>query len=163
MDFKKIKQLVSLVESSDISSLSVEEDQLKVEIKRDLAPRVSVASPIVEHQAVPVAPVVASPPADSQPTEPKKTENQLSIKSPMVGTFYEASSPDAKPFVPAGMAVKKGDVVCIIEAMKLFNEIEADANGTIEKVCINNGDPVELGKLIYFKTGGAVIHLAILS
>ena len=146
MDFKKIKKLVSLVETSNISSLCVEEDQLKVEIKRDLVPRVAYSPPVIEPQAVPIS-VTQPVQHDTQPASVK--ENKLTIKSPMVGTFYAASSPEAKPFVTAGMSVKKGDIVCIIEAMKLFNEIEADVNGTIEEVCINNGDPVEFGQDLF--------------
>ena len=144
MDFKKIKKLVSLVETSDISSLSVEEDNLKVEIKRELSIPQFPATSIQ-----PAPPIVSATPI----TEPTKTEDPnkglIEIKSPMVGTFYSASNPESSPFVVAGNTVKQGDIVCIVEAMKLFNEIESDVSGTIEKVCVENGASVEFGQALF--------------
>ncbi len=148
MDFKKIKKLVSLVETSDISSLSVEEDNLKVEIKRELnqAPIQHVASVQPAVSVSPQAP--AATPEESAP----KSSGALEIKSPMVGTFYTSPNPDSPPFVSTGATIKPGDIVCMIEAMKLFNEIESEVSGTIEKVCINNGDPVEFGQVLFLVT-----------
>ena len=147
MAFKKIKKLVSLVETSDISSLSVEEDNLKVEIKREL-PQAAV-----QHIAT-VQPTVAvpEPPKPVQTTPevaPATDSNLIEIKSPMVGTFYTSPNPESNPFVTPGSSVQKGDIVCMIEAMKLFNEIESDVSGTIEKVCIQNGDAVEFGQTLF--------------
>ncbi len=152
MDFKKIKKLVSLVETSDISSLSVEEDNLKVEIKRELnqAPIQHVASVQPAVSVSPQAPAQA--PAATPEESAPKSSGALEIKSPMVGTFYTSPNPDSPPFVSTGATIKPGDIVCMIEAMKLFNEIESEVSGTIEKVCINNGDPVEFGQVLFLVT-----------
>lgn len=151
MDFKKIKKLVSLVETSDISSLSVEEDNLKVEIKRELQSSIAQI-PVTTVQQAPVVSATPQPTLSEPPKTPEApTENSdlIEIKSPMVGTFYSATNPESKPFVSNGSAVQKGDIVCIVEAMKLFNEIESDISGTIEKICVNNGDAVEFGQALF--------------
>ena len=151
MDFKKIKKLVSLVETSDISSLSVEEDNLKVEIKREInAPAViqqAVPSPAV-HIAPPVAPTSIDAPAAAT-EEPITDANLTEIKSPMVGTFYASPNPESPVFVTPGQTISQGDIICIVEAMKLFNEIESDISGTVEKICVQNGDPVEFGQPLF--------------
>lgn len=146
MDFKKIKKLVSLVETSDISSLSVEEDNLKVEIKREIQPSFTQI-PVTNVQQTPI--VSATPLPQSLETTPTVDDELIEIKSPMVGTFYSASSPESKPFVSNGSAIQKGDVVCIVEAMKLFNEIESDVSGTIEKICVDNGAAIEFGQALF--------------
>jgi acetyl-CoA carboxylase biotin carboxyl carrier protein len=148
MDFKKIKKLVSLVETSDISSLSVEEDNLKVEIKRELQSSFAQI-PVTNVQQAPI--VNATPqPTLSEPIEtPTENSHLIEIKSPMVGTFFSAINPESDPFVSNGSSIQKGDIVCIVEAMKLFNEIESEINGTIEKICVNNGDAVEFGQALF--------------
>ena len=147
MDIKKIKKLITLVESSDISSLCVEEDQLKVEIKKEnqntIIQTASVPQPAQEIQAQPQP----SPIQENKPTE--KTNNYQEIKSPMVGTFYSSPNPDSDSFVSVGSKVANGQIVCIIEAMKLFNEIESDISGTIEKICVTNGDSIEFGQTLF--------------
>ncbi|MEC8678316.1 MAG: acetyl-CoA carboxylase biotin carboxyl carrier protein [Candidatus Margulisiibacteriota bacterium] len=152
MDFKKIKKLVSLVETSDISSLSVEEDNLKVEIKREI----NTPSPVIQQTvAAPQAPIAAAPVAPiavDTPAAPEKTNtdaNLTEIKSPMVGTFYASPNPESPPFVTPGKTINEGEIICIVEAMKLFNEIEADISGTVEKICVQNGDPVEFGQPLF--------------
>ena len=152
MDFKKIKKLVSLVETSDISSLSVEEDNLKVEIKREI----NTPSPVIQQTvAAPQAPIAAAPVAPiavDTPAAPEKTStdaNLTEIKSPMVGTFYASPNPESPPFVTPGKTINEGEIICIVEAMKLFNEIEADIGGTVEKICVQNGDPVEFGQPLF--------------
>ena len=147
MDIKKIKKLITLVESSDISSLCVEEDQLKVEIKKEnqntIIQTASVPQPAQEIQAQPQP----SPIQENKPTE--KPNNYQEIKSPMVGTFYSSPNPDSDSFVSVGSKVANGQIVCIIEAMKLFNEIESDISGTIEKICVTNGDSIEFGQTLF--------------
>ena len=152
MDFKKIKKLVSLVETSDISSLSVEEDNLKVEIKREI----NAPSPVIQQTvaaqapiaAAPVAPVAVDTPA-AAPEKPSMDANLTEIKSPMVGTFYASPNPESPPFVTPGKTINEGEIICIVRAMKLFNEIEADISGTVEKICVQNGDPVEFGQPLF--------------
>ena len=152
MDFKKIKKLVSLVETSDISSLSVEEDNLKVEIKRE-GPTQIIQSSIPAQPVQAAAPVQQAAPAAVDSPQPAPESNDtaglIEIKSPMVGTFYASPNPESPAFVEVGKTIKKGDVVCIIEAMKLFNEIEAEIEGTIEKVCLENSAPVEFGQTLF--------------
>jgi acetyl-CoA carboxylase biotin carboxyl carrier protein len=150
MDFKKIKKLVSLVETSDISSLSVEEDNLKVEIKREgqtiiSQPAATVQAPI--QVAAPLPPVETAP-ANSEPA-PTKDSGLTEVKSPMVGTFYASPNPESPAFVSVGSTISKGDIICIVEAMKLFNEIEAEVSGTIEEICVENGAPVEFGQTLF--------------
>ncbi|WAC74864.1 acetyl-CoA carboxylase biotin carboxyl carrier protein [Roseateles sp. SL47] len=148
MDLRKLKTLIDLVSESNISELEITEADGKVRIvKSDGAPLVAAmpvmqaAQPMVAAQpaaagAAAPAPVAAAPAAEA---------GHL-VKSPMVGTFYRASSPNAKPFVEVGQQVKEGDAICIIEAMKIMNEIEADKSGTIVKVLAENGQPVEFGQ-----------------
>jgi acetyl-CoA carboxylase biotin carboxyl carrier protein len=164
MNQKEIKELIELLVENDIAEFEMERGDVKLHIKRaDHAPQiVQVAAPPV--QAVPVAPVVAAvagAPTTSVATEAVKPPsappaaaadddaNLHIVKSPIVGTFYEAASPGAPPFVGVGDTVKEGQVLCIIEAMKLMNEIEADASGEIVKRFVNNSSPVEYGAPLF--------------
>lgn len=146
MDLRKLKTLIDLVSESNVSELEITEADGKVRIvKAGAAPIVmqTVAAPAVAAPAVPAA--VA--PAAEAPTAPVETGHV--VKSPMVGTFYRASSPGAKAFADVGDAVKAGQAVCIIEAMKIMNEIEADVDGTITKILVENGQPVEYGQPLF--------------
>ena len=149
MDIKKIKKLINLVESSDISSLSVEEDTLKVEIKKENS------NTIIQTSNIPQPPPQLQPepiPKPAPVSEKKIVEsstNYEEIKSPMVGTFYASPNPESDTFVNVGSKVINGQIVCIIEAMKLFNEIESEISGTIEKICVNNGDSIEFGQTLF--------------
>jgi acetyl-CoA carboxylase biotin carboxyl carrier protein len=148
MDLRKLKKLIDLVQESGIAELEITEGEEKVRIVKGGAVSVS-ASPVAGTLAVPAiaAQAEARPAAPSAEPEPAP-EGKL-IKAPMVGTFYRSASPDAKPFVEVGQAVKEGDTVCIIEAMKLMNEIEADAAGTIKAILVENGQPVEYGQPLF--------------
>jgi acetyl-CoA carboxylase biotin carboxyl carrier protein len=139
MDLRKLKTLIDLVQQSGIAELEVTEGEEKVRISRGTGAGPSTAAAPVT--LVPIASGEA-PPAPATPLVP---EGHL-IKSPMVGTFYRSSAPGAKPFVEPGQAVKAGDVVCIIEAMKLLNEIEADHDGIVTTILVENGQPVEYGQ-----------------
>ena len=144
MDLRKLKKLIDLVEESGIAELEVTEGEEKVRIVKSGRPAsdtaVMLAAPAPVAVAAP-APAAAAP-APAAPAQPEGFEQ----KSPMVGTFYRAASPGAKPFVEVGDAVKKGQTVCIIEAMKLMNEIESDADGVIKAILVENGQPVEYGE-----------------
>ena len=143
MDLRKLKTLIDLVSESGVAELEITEGEDRVRIvNRNGAAPVQVHQPVTVAQPMPVpvpAPEVAPAPA---PTAPQQTGTPLT--SPMVGTFYRSPSPGAKPFV-----VKKGQVVCIIEAMKLLNEVEADMDGTVKEVCVENGQPVEFGQSLF--------------
>jgi len=140
MDLRKLKKLIDLVQESGISELEVTEGEEKVKIVRSGgAGPALVAPPLV---AVQEAPAVSAP---ALPVTPGEISGHL-VKSPMVGTFYRSPSPGAKPFVEVGDTVKAGDTICIIEAMKLLNEIECDKDGVIKAVLVENGQPVEYGE-----------------
>ena len=145
MDLRKLKKLIDLVEESGIAELEITEGEEKVRIVK--SGRVSSDTAVMLAAPAPVAPVmvpapVAAPAAPAPPVQPDGQE----LKSPMVGTFYRSASPGTKPFVEVGDAVKKGQTVCIIEAMKLMNEIEADHDGVVKAVLVENGQPVEYGE-----------------
>ncbi|HEX5311925.1 acetyl-CoA carboxylase biotin carboxyl carrier protein [Aquabacterium sp.] len=149
MDLRKLKTLIDLVSESNVSELEITEADGKVRIVKAGAAPVAVAMPVMQ-QAAPAqmaAPVAAGPaaPAVEAPAE----ETGHVVKSPMVGTFYRASSPGAKAFAEVGDQVKEGQAVCIIEAMKIMNEIEADKDGTITKILVENGQPVEYGQPLF--------------
>ena len=148
MDLRKLKTLIDLVSESGVAELEITEGEDRVRIvNRNGAAPVQVHQPVTVAQPMPVpvpAPEVAPAPA---PTAPQQTGAPLT--SPMVGTFYRAPSPGADPFVKVGDTVKKGQVVCIIEAMKLLNEVEADMDGTVKEVCVENGQPVEFGQSLF--------------
>lgn len=146
MDLRKLKTLIDLVSESGVAELEITEGEDRVRIvNRNGAAPVQVHQPVAQPMPVPVpAPEAAPAPA---PAAPQQTGTPLT--SPMVGTFYRAPSPGADPFVKVGDTVKKGQVVCIIEAMKLLNEVEADMDGTVKEVCVENGQPVEFGQSLF--------------
>ena len=150
MDLRKLKKLIDLVEESGISELELTEGEEKVKICRSTS-------------QVPQQQIIHTQPKESNTIQPPKLQEksiateenkdlsgkEKTIDSPMVGTFYRAASPDAAPFIDVGATVKKGDILCIVEAMKLLNEIECDQDGTIEKILVENGQPVEFGEPLF--------------
>jgi acetyl-CoA carboxylase biotin carboxyl carrier protein len=147
MDLRKLKTLIDLVSESNVSELEITEAEGKVRIvKSSGAPVMLMQQPGMVAQQVPAAAPVAAAPA---PVEPAPVPAGHAVKSPMVGTFYRSSSPGAKPFVEIGATVKEGDTICIIEAMKILNEIEADKSGTVTKVMCENGQAVEYGQPLF--------------
>ncbi len=144
MDIRKIKKLIELLEESDIGELEIKEGEESVRISRGSA-NVAVAQPVVAAAPAP-APAPAAPAAPSVAEDKKESAQTFTghlIKSPMVGTFYRSPSPGSPAFVEVGQHVKPGDVVCIIEAMKMMNQIEADKAGVIEAILVEDGEPVE--------------------
>jgi acetyl-CoA carboxylase biotin carboxyl carrier protein len=144
MDLRKLKKLIDLVEESGISELELTEGEEKVRISRTI----TGVAPVTQYVAAPApaaAPAAAAPVANAPAPEP---EGKI-VKSPMVGTFYRASSPDAKAFVDVGSSISAGETVCIIEAMKLLNEIESEYAGVIKKIFVENGQPVEYGEPLF--------------
>lgn len=144
MDLRKLKTLIDLVETSGIAELEIQEGEERVRITR---------APVQGQQTVMFqpAPQAAAPaPAAAAPAEiVVPVDEGHAVKSPMVGTFYRSASPGAAPFVEIGDAVAQGDTLCIVEAMKLMNEIEADASGTIKAILVENGQPVEFGQPLF--------------
>jgi acetyl-CoA carboxylase biotin carboxyl carrier protein len=146
MDLRKLKTLIDLVGDSDIAELEITEGEDKVRIVK--ASQAPVMAPPATYMAAPV-PAAAAPSAPAQaPAQPTVAEGDV-VKSPMVGTFYRAPSPGASPFVEVGQTVKEGQPLCIIEAMKLLNEIEADKSGVVKQILVENGDAVEFGQSLF--------------
>ena len=151
MDLRKLKTLIDLVSESNVSELEITEAEGKVRIVKSTAAPVMMAAPAVVAApvATAIAPAVAVPAAtEAAPAEAAEPSGHI-VKSPMVGTFYRASSPGAKSFVEVGSVVNEGDTICIIEAMKILNEIEADKSGTITKILAENGQAVEYGHALF--------------
>jgi acetyl-CoA carboxylase biotin carboxyl carrier protein len=146
MDLRKLKTLIDLVESSGIAELEISEGEERVRITRTAAAAQQIqAAP----QQIMVAPAGVAPahPA-AEPAKPAVAEGHV-VKSPMVGTFYRSPNPGAKSFVDVGQSVTSGETLCIIEAMKLLNEIEADQSGVIKAILVENGQPVEFGQPLF--------------
>jgi acetyl-CoA carboxylase biotin carboxyl carrier protein len=149
MDLRKLKKLIDLVQESGIAELEITEGEEKVKIVKGGAVSVSAAPVSAPHPAPAALPPAAPQAAAAAAAEAEPVPEGKVIKAPMVGTFYRSASPDAKPFVEVGQAVKEGETVCIIEAMKLMNEIEADAAGTVRAILVENGQPVEYGQPLF--------------
>jgi acetyl-CoA carboxylase biotin carboxyl carrier protein len=149
MDLRKLKTLIELVESSGIAELEIAEGEERVRITRSLPPTSAPTAPPGTAQALPADAQGSIPAPEALAAgAPAATAEGHVVKSPMVGTFYRSASPGAKPFVEIGDEVQVGDPLCIIEAMKLMNEIEADQAGVIKAILIENGQPVEYGQAL---------------
>ena len=154
MDIKQIQELVKLVNKSNIGELSIEKDGFKITIKQKKEPTQHYASPMIQSLPVPQQTIgqsteSSSKPAEAKSSESSKSENYLTIKSPMIGTFYRQAGPGKPLFVSVGDEVETGQVVCIIEAMKLFNEIESEVSGKIVKILVEDASPVEFDQPLF--------------
>lgn len=150
MDLRKLKTLIDLVSESNVSELEITEAEGKVRIVKAIAGAAApVAYAVAPTVAAPAAaPVVAGAEPAATPAVAAEPAGHL-VKSPMVGTFYRASSPGAKPFKDVGDTVKEGETICIVEAMKILNEIEADKSGTVTQILVQNGQAVEYGQPLF--------------
>jgi acetyl-CoA carboxylase biotin carboxyl carrier protein len=153
MDLRKLKKLIDLVQESGIAELEITEGEEKVKIVKGGGGPTALPGQYGAQGAVPAAQPAVEPMraalAAATPAEPEPAQEGELVKAPMVGTFYRSPSPDAKPFVEVGQAVKKGDTVCIVEAMKLMNEIETDVAGVVKAILVENGQPVEYGQPLF--------------
>ena len=149
MDLRKLKKLIDLVQESGIGEIEITEGEEKVRISRQLAAQpMLMASPGMQPMMAASAMPAAAPAAAPAPAAPAEPTGHA-LKSPMVGTFYRAPSPGAPSFAEVGQSVSKGQTLCIIEAMKLLNEIESDVAGTIKAILVENGQPVEYGQPLF--------------
>lgn len=151
MDLRKLKTLIDLVQNSGISELEISEGEEKIRIAKHVAAPPSTTVMLGSHHGASMSPAgmpAAAAPAPVVDAAPAVPEGQV-VKAPMVGTFYRSGSPGAASFVEVGQAVKQGDTLCIIEAMKLMNEIESEFAGTIKAVLVENGQPVEYGQPLF--------------
>jgi len=163
MDYKQIQELIKTINKSNISEISVKDGEFEITIKQGgmapmqpvaqsqqmAAPMPHYAAPAAQPQAAPVAAPPAAPAQETPAAVPQASGKGQTIKSPMIGTFYRSSSPDKPPFVSVGDEVKQGQVLCIIEAMKLFNEIEAETSGRIVRVLADDASPVEYDQPLF--------------
>ena len=151
MDLRKLKKLIDLVQESGIAEIEITEGEEKVKIVKggavSIAPGPATPAQHLPSSAAEVRPSAAA--AAGAPAAPAPGEGGHVVKAPMVGTFYRSPSPDAKVFVEVGQTVKQGDTICIIEAMKLMNEIEADAGGVVKAILVESGQPVEYGQPLF--------------
>ena len=143
MDIRKVKKLIELLETSDIAEIEIKEGEEAVRISRNSSVTTTVAAPA----AAPVAAPAPSPAEAEEKPAPQATSGHV-VSSPMVGTFYRSPSPSSPPFVEVGTHVKAGDVVCIVEAMKMMNQIEAEKAGIIEAILVKDGEPVEFDQAL---------------
>ena len=146
-DINYLEKLSKLLKENELTEISLEDGDSAITIRKDVvAPQAVVSAPIAQ------APVAQAPSVQSAEVVPAVSDVKKGtpVTSPMVGTFYSAPSPDAKPFVQVGASVKKGDKLCIIEAMKLMNEIEAEVSGKVLEVCVQDGQPVEFGQVLMY-------------
>ena len=142
MDIRKVKKLIELIEESDIAEIEIHEGEESVRISRasSMVPAMAVAAP-------PVAPAASAATTTVEETAPEISGHQ--VKSPMVGTFYRSATPGAKPFAVEGQQVQAGDTLCIIEAMKILNQIESDQSGVIKQILVENGQPIEYNQPLF--------------
>lgn len=150
MDIRKVKKLIELLEESGIAEIEISEGEESVRISR--YPQGGAPAPVVHYAAPPVAAPVAAAPAvaaAAPAAAPAASKADHTVTAPMVGTFYSAASPGAKSFVDIGSEVNVGDTLCIIEAMKMMNQIESDKSGRVTAVLVKNGDPVEFGQPLF--------------
>ena len=147
MNIKQIRELAQIAAENCLSAIEIAEGENRVRIERAVSAPAAIPTVVSMPMAAPAAPAPA-PAAEAEETNVDFNRTR-EIKSPMVGVFYAAPSPDAKPFVEVGSKVKKGDIVCIVEAMKLMNEITAEFDGEVVDICVHNGDVVEYGQTLF--------------
>ena len=146
MDIRKIKKLIELLERSDIAEIEIREGEESLRISRYS----TVTGPAVPQVSTPATPQAATPDApEIQEETPEKIPEENLVRSPMVGTFYRAPSPGSRPFVEEGQTVKPGDILCIIEAMKILNQIESERSGIVRQILVENGQPVEYNQPLF--------------
>ncbi|MCG6976135.1 MAG: acetyl-CoA carboxylase biotin carboxyl carrier protein [Acidiferrobacterales bacterium] len=148
MDIRKVKKLIEMLEESSLAEIEINEGEESIRISRTSSVSYAAPAPMM---AAPAAPVAAPAPAAAAESEvgEKELPSGHAVKSPMVGTFYSAPSPGAKPFASVGDTVSVGDTLCIVEAMKMLNEIEADKSGVVKAILKENGQPVEYGEALF--------------
>ncbi|ANT64073.1 MULTISPECIES: acetyl-CoA carboxylase biotin carboxyl carrier protein [Prosthecochloris] len=148
MNLKEIQQLIDIINKSDLGEATIEEGDFKITLKRSSSlPPAVPAQPLQAHVPAPVATPAPAPQATEKPSAAQ--EGLVEIKSPIVGTFYSAPSPESAPFVKINDTIQQGTVLCIVEAMKLMNEIEAEVSGTIVEILVDNGQPVEYDQPLF--------------
>lgn len=148
LDTDYIEKLAKIINDNGLTEISLEDGEQAVTIRKDSPEVVTVAAPAVTAQVA--VPAQVQQDADEEETSSKPAPKGKAVTSPMVGTFYASPSPESEPFVEIGSEVKEGDIVCIIEAMKLMNEIKTEHSGKVTQICVKNGDPIEYGQVLMY-------------
>lgn len=148
-DIEYVEKLASILAENELTEISLEDGEQAITLRKEVVVAPAAIAPAAVPQAAPAAQAPAAPAAPA-PSASEPAKKGTPITSPMVGTFYSAPSPDAKPFVEVGQNIAQGDVVCIVEAMKLMNEIESEISGKIVEICVKDGQPVEFGQVLMY-------------
>ncbi len=150
MNLKEIKEMIILMEENNLTELEIEREGLKIKLRRG-GSSISAGAPniVIERASQSDQNIMYETPSQPAAPQPAVKSTGVEVKSPMVGTFYRSPSPDSDPFVEIGSAVEIGQVICIIEAMKLMNEIKAEVKGKVKEILIDNGDPIEFGQVLF--------------
>ena len=149
MDIRKIKKLIELLDESGVAEIEIKEGEESVRISRQASSVAPAYAPMPAAMPAPMAAPAAAAPAAAAPAAEAPAVSGHEVKSPMVGTFYTSASPTSEPFVRTGQTVQEGDTLCIIEAMKMMNQIEADKSGTVKSIQVENGSPVEFDQVLF--------------
>lgn len=150
MDLRKIKKLMELLEESGIAEIEVKEGEESIKLSRNISTSSTPNQPIYQQPLVaPQQQEIQNDTKDSNTKSSTVDKNKNTVNSPMVGTFYASASPESKPFVTVGQSVKKGDTLCILEAMKMMNQVQAESNGTIVEILVDNAEPVEFDQPLF--------------
>ena len=148
MDLRKIKKLMELLEESGIAEIEVKEGEESIKLSRNVTSTPIPMQQVVQQPAMPAQTTQLDAPPE-KPAESLKDQKKNTVNSPMVGTFYASSSPESKPFVTVGQSVKKGDTLCILEAMKMMNQVQAETDGKIIEILVDNAEPVEFDQPLF--------------
>ena len=150
MDLRKIKKLMELLEESGIAEIEVKEGEESIKLSRNISSSSMPIQQVIQPSVVPSQPSpIQQSPENINATESSKSEKRNTVNSPMVGTFYASASPESKPFVTVGQSIKKGDTLCILEAMKMMNQVQAEADGKIVEILVDNAEPVEFDQPLF--------------
>ena len=147
MNIKEIKEVIQLMNENGLSEIELEKEGLKIRLKKGAS---GAIEPVIVQEVRAVSQAAPARAAAEAPAKPAPAADRKAVRSPMVGTFYGSPAPDAPPYVQVGTAIDAGQVVCIIEAMKLMNEIKSEVRGKIVEIAVNNGDPVEFGQVLFY-------------
>ena len=149
MDLRKIKKLMELLEESGIAEIEVKEGEESIKLSRNIGSPVTPVQQMIQQPMMPQQQAPQATPQVQDKSDDSSNQNRNTVNSPMVGTFYASASPESKPFVTVGQSVKKGDTLCILEAMKMMNQVQAESNGKILEILVDNAEPVEFDQPLF--------------
>tara|TARA_Y100000992_G_C21269665_1_gene495934 strand:- start:556 stop:1014 length:459 start_codon:yes stop_codon:yes gene_type:complete len=149
MDLRKIKKLMELLEESGIAEIEVKEGEESIKLSRNIGSSIAPVQQMIQQPTIPQQQVLQATSQGQDKSDGSSNQNRNTVNSPMVGTFYASASPESKPFVTVGQSVKKGDTLCILEAMKMMNQVQAESDGKILEILVENAEPVEFDQPLF--------------